>query len=229
MIKKIIDMAISFLFKMIIAGVIFLTLFLICIITTNIIIVQSTKNRILTYDQINDNDYDCILVLGAGVKDGQPTWMLEDRILVGIDVYNLTGNKLLMSGDHSKVDYNEVGTMKDYAMTNGNVPSEDIYMDHAGVSTYESMYRAKNIFGAKKVIIISQGYHLYRSIYNAKKLGIDAYGVSADLRNYRKMPYYKFRESLARTKDFFKLIFKPEPTYLGETISLDGSGDITND
>jgi len=199
------------------------------ILCCNQLVVVSTSSSIVTVDELKDNDYDCIIVLGAGVKNGKPSWMLEDRILTGIETYNKTGAKLLMSGDHSKTDYNEVGIMKDYAIENANIPSEDIFMDHAGFSTYDSMYRAKHIFGAKKVIIISQKYHLYRAIYAARELGMEAYGVSADLRNYHKMPYYKFRESIARGKEVIKLLFKPEPTYLGETISLDGSGDVTND
>mgnify|MGYP000152299077 FL=1 len=73
-----------------------------------------------------------------------------------------------MSGDHGRENYDEVNTMKNYAINDG-IPSEDIFMDHAGFETYDSMYRAKKIFGAKKVVIVSQKYHLYRSLYIAKK------------------------------------------------------------
>ena len=83
-----------------------------------------------------------------------------------------------MSGDHGRVSYDEVNTMKDYAINDG-IPSDDIFMDHAGFSTYDSMYRAKEIFGVKKIVIVSQKYHLTRALYIAKKLGIEAYGVSA--------------------------------------------------
>ena len=102
-------------------------------------------------------------------------------------------------------------------------------MDHAGFSTYDSMYRAKAVFKAKKVIIISQKYHLYRAVYIAEKLGLDAVGISADLREYRGQEYRNLREVMARVKDFFKVIIKPEPEYLGEAIPVSGNGNATND
>jgi SanA protein len=102
-------------------------------------------------------------------------------------------------------------------------------MDHAGFSTYESLYRAKEIFGADRIIIVSQEYHLYRALYIAKALGIEAYGVSADLRSYSGQYKRELREILARNKDFILAIAKPVPSVLGDSISLDGSGDVTND
>ena len=103
-------------------------------------------------------------------------------------------------------------------------------MDHAGFETYDTMYRAKNIFGAKKVVIVTQKYHLYRALYIAKKLGLDAYGVPCDLRKYsKKMTYWRFRECFARVKSFDKCITKPTSKYLGDKIDLTGSGDVTND
>ncbi len=175
-------------------------------------------------------DVDCILVLGCGVWDnGQPSHMLEDRLKRGIELYNAGASpKLLMSGDHGRVEYDEVNVMKRFAMDAG-IPSEDIFMDHAGFSTYESMYRAKEVFGAKKIIIISQEYHLYRALYIARTLGLEAYGVNANYRNYQNQSAMDTREVLARCKDFVTCIFKPEPTYLGDPIDLSGSGDVTND
>ena len=102
-------------------------------------------------------------------------------------------------------------------------------MDHAGFSTYESIYRAKEIFKAKKVVIVTQKYHLYRALYIANQLGLEAYGVGSDPRKYVGATYRELREILARDKDFIKCIFKPEPTYLGETISVSGNGNATND
>lgn len=118
--------------------------------------------------------------------------------------------------------------MKQFAIDRG-VPSEDVFMDHAGFSTYETMYRAKEVFAAKRVIIVTQKYHLYRAVYIAEQLGLEAYGVDSDLQRYIKQPYYNAREILARDKDFVKVIFKPKPTYLGEVIPISGSGDLTND
>ena len=102
-------------------------------------------------------------------------------------------------------------------------------MDHAGFSTYESIYRAKEIFGAKKILIVTQEYHLYRALYIARCFGIDAYGVSSDLDNYYGQFHRDVREILARVKDFGLCILKVKPTYLGEPIDLHGNGDLTND
>ena len=197
--------------------------------------VLSTRDRILSLDEAAKLDgVDCIIVLGCKVQsDGSPSHMLNDRLEVGVDVYyglveNEKGSKLLMSGDHGTEEYNEVYTMKQFAIAEG-VESSEIFMDHAGFSTYESIYRAKEIFGADKVIIVTQEYHLYRALHIADALGVEAYGVSADLRTYVGQLKFSAREILARNKDFITAIVKPEPTYLGDKISLDDSGDVTND
>jgi len=173
---------------------------------------------------------DCILVLGAGVReDGSPSHMLEDRLLQGIELYNNgVAPKIIMSGDHGSEEYDEVNVMKGFAVSKG-VPSEDIFMDHAGFSTYESLYRAKHIFGCKKIVIVTQKYHLYRALYIAESLGIEAYGIPSDPRTYVGATYREFREIIARCKDFFYCILDIKPTYLGESISLNQSGDVTND
>ena len=192
---------------------------------------SSASDRIITSEEAARlTDVDCILVLGCQVKDdGTPSDMLKDRLTRGIEVYNLgAAPKLLMSGDHGREDYDEVGTMKQYAIDAG-IASEDIFMDHAGFSTYETVYRAKEIFEADKVIIVTQEYHLYRALYIAEQLGVDAYGVSSDLNTYAGQSMRDFREVLARCKDWAMCIFKPEPTYLGEAIPVSGNGDLTND
>ena len=173
---------------------------------------------------------DCILVLGCGVRDdGTPSDMLRDRLERSLELYFAgVAPKLLMSGDHGSIAYDEVNIMKRYAMDKG-VPSEDIFMDHAGFSTYESMYRAKEIFGVKKMVIVTQEYHLYRSLYTAEKLGIEVKGVACDRYIYAGQTYREIREILARDKDFFYCLFKPSPTYLGEEIPVFGDGNITND
>jgi len=135
---------------------------------------------------------------------------------------------LLMSGDHGRKEYDEVNVMKQFAIDR-NIASEHIFMDHAGFSTYESLYRAKYIFKADKIIIVTQKYHLYRALYIADKLGIKAYGVASDPRKYAGQRSRDLREVLARGKDFVYLILKPEPTYLGKTIAISGNGDLTND
>ena len=173
-------------------------------------------------------DVDCIIVLGCSVRpDGVPSDMLRDRLTVGVDLYKGGASpKMIMSGDHGREDYDEVNVMKRFAKDAG-VPSEDVFMDHAGFSTYETVYRAKEVFCAKKVIIVTQEYHLYRALYIAEKLGLEAYGVSADLHTYRGQNVREIREVLARAKDLIMCIFKPEPTYLGEAIPVSGNGDLT--
>lgn len=133
-----------------------------------------------------------------------------------------------MSGDHGRTSYDEVNVMKNFATENG-VPSEDVFMDHAGFSTYESMYRARDVFKAEKILIVTQEYHLYRAVYDARALGLDAYGTVSMPRTYQGQLYRDIREVLARDKDFFYAIFKPEPTYLGEAIPVQGDGNLTND
>lgn len=200
------------------------------ILTINLYVKETTKKQI-----INNSDYtkleniDCIIVLGAGIWGDKPSPMLEDRLLEGINLYNNNvSNKIIMSGDHGREEYDEVNIMKNYAIEKG-VPSENIFMDHAGFSTYESIYRAKEIFKAKKVVIVTQKYHLYRALYIANQLGLEAYGVGSDPRKYVGATYRELREILARDKDFIKCIFQPEPTYLGETIPVSSNGNATND
>ncbi len=203
---------------------------IIIIFCINAYMKASVKKIILTPDEAADlEDVDCILVLGAGVWGDRPTYMLRDRIMLGIDLYKLgASNRLLMSGDHGQKNYDEVNVMKDYAINEG-ISSSDIFMDHAGFSTYESIYRAKDVFEAKKIIIVTQGYHLYRALYIADKLGLEAYGVASEQREYAGQRNRDVREVLARVKDFIYVITKPKPTYLGESIPVTGNGDITND
>ncbi len=197
----------------------------------NAYVVHSTQGRILTPEKAAAlQDIDCILVLGCGVRpDGQPTPMLADRLRRGVELFHAgAAPKLLMSGDHGQTDYDEVNAMKKYAIDR-NVDSSDVFMDHAGFSTYESVYRARDVFQAKKIIIVSQKYHLHRALHIADALGLEAYGVSADYRAYAGQTARDIREILARNKDFATSIFQPAPTYLGEAIPVYGDGNLTND
>ena len=173
---------------------------------------------------------DCILVLGCGVRaDGTPSDMLHDRLLRGVALYEMgAAPKLLMSGDHGSAEYDEVAVMKQFAVDR-DIPAADVFMDHAGFSTYESIYRAKEIFQADKLLIVTQEYHLYRALYIADRLGLEAYGVDGDYRTYAGQSMRDLREVLARVKDWAKCIFKPEPTFLGDPIPVSGDGNLTND
>lgn len=201
------------------------------LLTVNSYVKSSVTDRIVATEELSDQlDADCILVLGCQVKaDGVPSHMLEDRLRRSIELYNMDiAPKLLMSGDHGRTNYNEVGTMKQYAIDK-NVPSSDVFMDHAGFSTYESLYRAKEIFGVQRVIIVTQEYHLYRALYIAEQMGIEAYGVPADYRTYWGQTKREIREILARCKDMLTTAFDVPPTYGGETIPISGDGNLTND
>lgn len=206
-----------------------LIIFFIFIFGIDFYVRQSTKDKIVEKESIKKDYYDCILVLGAGLKNGEPSPVLKDRLDTAIDLY-LSGvsSKLIMSGDHGTKEHDEVNVMKNYAI-NAGVPSEDIFMDHAGFSTYDSVYRADRIFKASKIIVVTQEFHLYRSLYIAKKLKIEAVGVSATKQDYSNRFVFETREILARDKDFVKTIFKPTPKYLGEVIPVSGDGNITND
>ena len=197
----------------------------------NAIVKGTVDENILSVEEAAAlQDVDCILVLGCGVHDdGSPSDMLYDRLRRSVELYEAgAATKLLMTGDHGRDGYDEVDTMKSFAVEAG-IPSEDVFMDHAGFSTYESMYRAKEIFQAEKIIIVTQEYHLYRAVYIARTLGLEAYGVDADYRNYLGQTARDVREVLARVKDFGSCIFKPQPTYLGEAIPIFGDGNLTND
>lgn len=213
---------------MIIISIIILAL-LILIMAINFYIIKSTKSKIKNAEEIKEKDIDCILILGAGIWGNRPSYMLEDRLLEGANLYNKKiAPKIIVSGDHGKEEYNEVKVMKDFLIAKG-IPSNDIFMDHAGFSSYDSMYRAKEIFKVNKLVIVTQKYHLYRSLYIAKKLQLKAYGIKADRRKYRKQIYRELREIFARNKDFFKCILKPKSKCLGEEIPITGNGDVTND
>ncbi len=216
--------------------IIIVVLVLLCVIaaaavfSADFFVKAKAKESIVTAEEAAKiSDADCIIVLGCRVwSDNTPSPMLSDRLKRGVELYKAgAAPKLLMSGDHGRKDYDEVNVMRKYAEDEG-IDTHDIFTDHAGFSTYETMYRAKEVFGAKKVIIVTQSYHLYRAVYDAKKLGLDAVGVVSYERDYdNKQTYRDIREVAARCKDFVYCIFKPKPTYLGEVIPINGDGELS--
>lgn len=197
----------------------------------NTYMVDETSTKVYSADTLPKNDKcDCILILGCGVRsDGTPSNMLEDRLKEGIALYkNGAAPKIIVSGDHGRKDYDEVNVMKKYAEAEG-VPSEDIFMDHAGFSTYDSIYRAKEIFKAENIVIVTQKFHIYRALYIAEALGIEAVGVNSDPRSYRGHQYNELREMAARSKEFIMCKIKPEPVVLGDAVPISGNGNATND
>lgn len=202
------------------------------ILAIQVRVINSTRNQIMPIEEVaNLEDVDCVLILGAGIdNDNKPSLMLKERLDTGIDIYNTNvSDKIVMSGDHTRNDHDEVNVMKNYVTSNSEIESSSIFMDHAGISTYDSIYRAKKIFGIKKMIIVTQEYHLYRALYIANNLGIEAYGVNATKKIYDGQKGRDLREVAARCKDFIKVLFKPESKFLGNIISLDESGNVTND
>ena len=194
------NMLIRGLFWLIFAAVI-MTL---TVVGINLYIVIKEKSRIVSLEEASDFKADCIIVLGAGIRDdGSPTWMLEDRIKIGDKLYqNHAADKIIMSGDHGRENHDEVNTMKNYAINEG-IPSEDIFMDHAGFSTYESMYRARDVFQVKQMVIVSQEYHLYRAIYDGEKMGLKVWGYPAKQIRYGGQR----RRDLRETRIFFTVCF----------------------
>lgn len=191
---------------------------------------NKTRSGLRTVDDLRNaaETFDCVLVLGCKVyPDGRLSDRLADRMQVAVEAF-LAGlsDALLVSGDHRSDSYNETGAMKTYAVENG-VPSERVFEDHDGYSTYESIWRAKNVFGARKVLIVTQEYHLYRALYLAEKLGLEAYGVPADLRSYANQLRHGAREVLARCKDVYFGLKQPLPEVSDGSWDLHGNGDDT--
>lgn len=192
----------------------------------NIYMINSTKKQIVDINEVKD--VDAIIILGCRVDGDSPSLMLARRLDKGIDVYNKFKTKIILTGDHGTGEYDEVNVMRDYLLTS-DIPSSDIFLDHAGFNTYDSIYRAKYIFEAKKVVIITQKYHMYRALYLANKLDLDAVGVVADdIPQKGIMLKNEIREILSRDKNFFKGLLKPKSKYLGDVIPLNQDGIVTS-
>ena len=197
----------------------------------NSIVKKGTAEQILAPEATAQlKDVDCILVLGAKIMPGgTPSHVLEDRMRRAVSLYDSEATPvLLVSGDHGQREYDEVTAMKQYAVDHG-VPSSDVFMDHAGFETYDSVYRAKETFQAKRVIIVSNRAHLLGALYIAKQLGMEAWGVSSDYREYVSAPGVGLKGFLERVNIFFKCTFNARPAYIGDPIPLTMDGDVTND
>lgn len=196
---------------------------------TNAAAILTTQDDIVDRQAAASFDADAIIVLGASVyPDGTPSGILQDRLDDGIALYFAgAAPKIIMSGDNGTESYNECWAMKQYAISQG-VPSEDVFCDHAGFSTYETMYRARHVFGAERIVVATQTYHLYRALYDAQGVGMEAIGVPSDYGEYANQSWYDIREVFARTKDFFQVLFSVPSTFVGDPISLDQSGDVTD-
>lgn len=173
---------------------------------------------------------EAVMVLGALVyPDGGVSMMVEDRLETAYDLYRSgKAKKILITGDHGQIDYDEVNTMRRYLEEKG-VPPEDLFMDHAGFDTYDSMYRARDVFQARDVIVVTQRFHLPRALWIAGRLGLNPQGVVADRHRYFSGDYYEMREALARVKAFGEVTVRRKPVYLGPVIPIHGDGRLTHD
>lgn len=183
----------------------------------NISIVAQTKDRIYSVEELDliDEKYDCILILGAGIRaDGSASPMLRDRLLAGIEAHkHIESIPIFLSGDSENSDYCETVTMKSFLLDN-DIDEDIIISDGYGLSTYESIWRAKHVYGYNRILIISQKYHLHRAMYIANELGIIADGVDGALTTYGKQPIYNLREYLARIKDMLYSEMNINPKYI---------------
>ena len=192
------------------------------ILTVNIYIDLTTKKRIY-YSLEKIPSHKTALVLGAKVNNnGSLSHVFFDRTDTALKLYQKNKiEKILISGDNTKQDYDEVNAAKNYLLKN-NVPKDDIFLDHAGIDTYDSVYRAKHIFEVKDLVIITQEFHLGRAIYLADSIELTAVGLAADQREYREINQYRLREKLARIKAFFNALLNSKPKFLGEKIPITG-------
>lgn len=195
----------------------------------NIKIAISSRDIAVDCDKSIKN-YPVGIVLGARVYSQEAvSGVYADRLQVAVDLYNNKKiAKILVSGDHGQIEYDEVNAGKKYLLDRG-VLASDIFLDHAGFDTYDSIYRAKNIFNVQEALIITQKFHLPRALYFAKHLDIEALGCEADLNEYRNIEEMKKREVLARVKAWFSVVCGAKPKYLGIVYDISGDGRKTWD
>ncbi|MBI5645279.1 YdcF family protein [Candidatus Kaiserbacteria bacterium] len=165
------------------------------------------------------------MILGASVSRGQPSRVLATRTDAAIALYrNGTVSKILVTGDNSALSHDEVTPVRKYLIDAG-IPARDIFLDHAGFDTYSSMYRARDVFGVRSLVIVTQDFHMPRSLFIARHLELDAQGFipegsGGDLRSY-------MREIPASLKALFDLARDRKPKYLGDPIPIGGDGSTT--
>lgn len=205
--------------QLIILGLLFLGF----IFSINYLMVKLAQPQIFS-EISNLPEKQTALLLGARVYgDGTLSLIMQDRADTAIEIYEAGKvQKILVSGDHGTDGYDEVNAIKEYLLNEG-IDKKDIFTDHAGFDTYDSIYRARDIFQVESMVIVTQEFHLSRAVYLANSLGIENVGVVADKWIYYGMARNNLRESIARTKAFFNVIFKAKPKFLGEVIPITGN------
>ena len=217
--------------RILISTLIVLTIIILSTIIINIHIVKSTEKFI--YDNIDSvPEHYTAIVLGAGVRNGHPTPIFQERLQTGDALISKgKAQKMLITGDHGRKKYDEVNTALQF-LKNKHSDTDFIFLDHAGFSTYESMYRARDVFQVKDAIVVTQPFHIHRSVYIARQLGLDAVGCKT-ISSYQfpktNIIKWYLREVLARVKTFILIKTNAKPTYLGEPIPITGSGKETQE
>jgi len=170
------------------------------------------------------------IVPGARIwDDGQPSMILEDRLQAALELHRAGKvRRILVSGDHSRTEYDEVNAMRRWLVDRG-VPSDDVFMDHAGLRTLDTMQRAARVFGVRAAIVCTQDFHLARALYLARDAGIDAVGFVADRRAYPQAVHDQVRETLATAAAVLDVAFGRGPRFLGPRVDLDGDARATHD
>lgn len=183
-------------------------------------------SRKYIYQNIQDMPKtEAILVLGASVyADGRLSDMLKDRADTAIEFYQAKkSDKILASGDHGELKYDETNAMKKYLLLK-DIPPKDVFLDYAGFDTYDSVYRAKEIYQIKTLAVATQNFHLPRAIYIGKALGLEVYGLGSDTHKYGGIEYNYLREVLANVKAFWDINIGIKPAFLGKAIPISGDG-----
>lgn len=209
------------------AGVLLCAVGLLILSVCNLTVIWSSDKSINTAEI---PECDAILILGAKVTGDTPSAILRDRLDKGCELYFAgVADRIIMSGDHGRENYDEVNAMKAYAVSKG-VPEEHIFTDHAGFDTYDSVYRAKEIFLCEKIVVVTQQFHINRAVFLGNAVGLDIYGVTCEEEGYRPTRFTTHvREPLARVKAVLNAVFKPKPTYLGDSIPIYGEASASWD
>ncbi len=204
------------------ATALFFVIFLAIYIFINLLIFVQARDYMYSNADLIPASYTA-LVPGASVfSSGKPSAVLADRLDKAIELWEHKKIKrFLLSGDHAKLHYDEVNNMKAYLVERG-IPDSVIFTDHAGFDTYNSMVRAKDIFGVDSLIVVTQEFHLRRAIYIARHKGLVVNGYRADKRRYTSMPYLLFRESFANIKAYLEVMFDAHPIFGGDKIPIKG-------
>lgn len=185
-------------------------------------VVLSAKGDIVTFDELSaEGPYDAIVVLGASVNpDGSLSSILENRMDAAVRAYfDGVAPVIIVSGDGREANYDEPAAMKRYAVSQG-VPADAVYCDGGGYHTYDTMWRVANVYGAQRVAVITQEYHLYRAVFDARGAGMDAVGAVSDSGTYEDQLYYDARECAARIQDAWCVATGAAPDNAAEPIAL---------